>query len=76
MDFMILFMTNQVKFLGSFYMTFDKAKVLMSNLKKVSKITNHVHHPGNVQQNVSLALDILDDTTVGAIIIFNQIIYF
>lgn len=57
-------------------MTFDKAKVLMSNLKKVSKITNHVHHPGNVQQNVSLALDILDDTTVGAIIIFNQIIYF
>ena len=48
----------------------------MSNLKKVSKITNPVHHPGNVQQNVSLALDILDDTTVGAIIIFNQIIYF
>ena len=45
----------------------EKDQKLVANLRKALKLTNKVLHPGKCKQNVQLALDIFDETTVAAI---------
>ena len=48
----------------------EKYQKLDANLRKASKLTNKVLHPGKYKQNVQLALGIFHETNVAAICLY------
>ena len=51
-----------------FYDVYEKDSCLQSNLRKAPKINSKTLYPGNNKQNVSLALNVFDETTVAGIL--------
>ena len=50
-----------------FHEVYDKDEKLPANMKKASKLSNKVMHPGDNKQSVPLALAIFDQSTSAAI---------
>ena len=50
-----------------FHQVYEKDQELQANLRKAHKMTYRTLHPGNNKQNVSLALNIFDETSSAAI---------
>ena len=51
----------------TFHDVFERDANLHANLRKATKLTTKVLHPGNCRQNVPNALAIFDETTIAAV---------